>query len=59
MLVTTPVGMLIGISTDMLFYSLVLISVILWVDVRMIFGKIREEAEEKEEGRELSEVLVK
>ena len=58
MLVTTPVGMLIGISTDMLFYSLVLISVVLWIDVRMIFGKIREEAKE-EDGRELSEVLAK
>ena len=58
MLVTTPVGILIGISTDMLFYSLVLISVVLWIDVRMIFGKIREEAKE-EEGRELSEVLAK
>ena len=55
MLVTTPVGMLIGISTDMLFYSLVFISVVLWVDVRTIIGKIREE----EEGRELSEVLAK
>ena len=54
MLISAPVGMLMGISMDMLFYCLVGMGVILWVDIRMLFGRIREEARENAEGEELN-----
>ena len=56
MLITAPVGILMSISMDMLFYCLVAISLILWVDVRMLFDKIGGEAQKikEKEGIELS-----
>ena len=41
---------------DMLFDCLVGMGVLLWVDIRMLFGRIREEAKENEEGEELKEI---
>ena len=59
MFITAPVGMLMGMSMDMLFYCLVGMGVLLWLDIRMLFGRIREEAKENEEGEELNEILKK
>ena len=55
-----PIGTLMGLHIDNLFYALLVVGAIFWADIRLLFKQMAKEAAEEEgHSQELKEMILK